>query len=464
MQKEIKAKKSKNKIILIEFNRNKWYTKNRGDFMLIEFKFKNYRSFRDEAILSMEATGLSTFKNSLIKYGNMRILPSVAIYGKNGGGKSNVIRAFWLAVQFIKNAQRSQHENSLIPVSPFLVDDYSKDEPTSFEFVFILDNIKYIYGFSATKEYIENEYLYHSPRGQRAIVFERNYQDFKFTEEKARRKLISETVAKNQLFFSIACTMNDEDCSRAMSWFRRYVFFSRDYSDIPRQLLEYSEDKNMLKAISNYAKVADLGIEDMQFEFNSQEINEDMEFPDTLPEGIRVALTNFMNALSESSNNSEIKLKMGDVKATSLHRGINKTGESDFFPLELSDESDGTRKLMAIAPAIESVLSKGGVLLIDELERELHPILVDYIVTKFQRKQSNPNAAQIIFTTHNTELMNEEILRKDQIYFADKNSDDGTSELYSISDFSTKTSENIRRRYLLGKYGAIPNIEIEEVE
>ena len=432
--------------------------------MLIEFKFKNYRSFRDEATLSMEATGLSTFKSSTIEYGNTRLLSGAAIYGKNGGGKSNVIRAFWLAVQFIKNAQRTQHENAFIPVSPFLIDDYSKNEATSFEFTFVLDNIKYIYGFSATKECIESEYLYHSPKGQKAIVFERNRQEFKFTEEKAKRKLISETVATNQLFFSVACTMNDEDCSRAMRWFRGYVFFSRDYSDIPRQLLEYSNDKNMLKAISNYAKEADLGIEDMQFEFNSQEITEDMEFPDSVPEGVRVALTNFMHALSESSNNSEVKLKMGDVTATSLHRGINKKGESELFPLELSEESDGTRKLMAVAPAIESVLSKGGVLLVDELERELHPTLVNYIVTKFQRKQSNPNGAQIIFTTHNTELMNEEILRKDQIYFVDKDNTDGVSELYSISEFSTKTSENIRKGYLLGKYGATPNIEVEEVE
>ena len=92
----------------------------------------------------MEATGLSTFRNSTIEYGNTRILSGAAIYGKNGGGKSNVIRAFWLAVQFIKNAQRTQHENAFIPVSPFLIDDYSKNEATSFEFTFVLDNIKYI--------------------------------------------------------------------------------------------------------------------------------------------------------------------------------------------------------------------------------------------------------------------------------------------------------------------------------
>lgn len=432
--------------------------------MLIEFRFKNYRSFRDEAILSMEATGLGTLKNALIEYNNIKLIPGAAIYGKNGGGKSNVIRAFWLAVQFIKNAQRTQHENATIPIYPFSLNDYSKNDPTSFEFTYVLDNIKYIYGFSAIKEKIVSEYLFHSPKGQKATVFTRNGQNFSFTEEKSKRNLISETVAENQLFFSVACTMNDSTCSNAMRWFREYVLFSRDYSDIPKQLLEYSSDKNMLKAISNYAKTADLGIEDMQFEFNSNEISSDLDFPDNIPEGVRVALTNFIHALSETSNNSEIKLKMGEVTATSYHKGKNKNGTSELFPLELSDESDGTRKLMALAPAIESVLDKGGLLLVDELERELHPMLVNYLVSKFQSKYTNPNSAQIVFTTHNTELLNVDILRKDQLYFVDKNKEVGTSELYSISDFSTKTSENIRKGYLLGKYGATPDIEIEEVE
>ena len=196
-----------------------------GEIMLIEFKFKNYRSFRDEATLSMEATGLGMFKNSLISYGSLNLLPSVAIYGKNGGGKSNVIRAFWLAVQFIKNAQRTQHENAKIPVIPFALNDYSTDEPTEFEFIYTLDGIKYWYSFTATKERVYKESLYHSPKGQRALVFNRENQSFNFTEEKAKRKLISEAVAQNQLFFSIACTMNDTACVNAMKWFRELLYF-----------------------------------------------------------------------------------------------------------------------------------------------------------------------------------------------------------------------------------------------
>lgn len=432
--------------------------------MLIEFRFKNYRSFRDEAILSMEATGLGSFKNSLISYGSLRILPGAAIYGKNGGGKSNVIRAFWLAVQFIRNAQRTQHEKAAVPVIPFALNDYSTSEPTEFTFVYTLDDIKYWYSFSATREKILTEALYHAPKGQKALVFEREGQNYTFTENKSQRKLIRKAVAVNQLFFSVACTMNDTACSRAMRWFREKVFFSRDYTDIPRQLLDYSNDATMLKAISEYAKAADLGIEEMQFEINSQEVSNEAVLPDTIPEGIKTALVKFMQTLSETSNNSEVRLKMGEVTATSKHKGQNKDGSQQLYTLELEDESDGTRKLMSIAPSIESVLENGGILLVDELERELHPMLVDLVVSKFQRKQSNPHGAQIVFTTHNTELLNMELLRKDQLYFVDKNQRDGASELYSISDFSTRTTDNIRKGYLMGKYGAIPNIEIEEVE
>lgn len=433
--------------------------------MLIEFSFKNYRSFRDEAVLSMEAAGLGNFKKCLIPCGRIKILPGAAIYGKNGGGKSNVIRAFWLAVQFIRNAQRTQHEKASVPVVPFALDDYSYLEPTEFNFYYTLDGIKYWYGFSATKEKIVHEYLYHAPKGQKALVFKRNGQMFSFTENKAKRKLISETVSENQLFFSVACTMNDSACISAMSWFRDRIFFSRDYSDIPRQLLEYSNDENMLKAISDYAKAADLGIKDMQFEISSKEIiNDALTFPEGIPDELKAAFTQFIHVLAETSNNSEVRLKTGEVRALSIHPGVNKDGKDQLYSLDLEDESDGTRKLMSIAPAIESVLANGGLLLVDEIERELHPVLVDFIIAKFQSKRTNPNGAQIIFTTHNTELMSLELLRKDQFYFADKNERDGSSELYSISDLATRTTDNIRKGYLLGKYGATPDVEVEEVE
>ncbi len=442
--------------------------------MLIEFKFSNYRSFRDEAILSMEATRVASFKNSLIEFSPsgkstqnpIKLLPSVAIYGKNGGGKSNIIRAFWLAVQFIRNAQRTQHENAPIPVRPFLLDDVSSNEPTTFEFNYVYEGIKYCYGFSATKEKITKEYLYHAPKGQKSRVFTRDGQAFQFSEnaDKKKRQMISEAVAPNQLYFAVACTMNEKACIDAMRWFREGVYFSRDYTDIPEQLLNYSEDANMLRAISDYAKMADVGIQDMQFEVKNTEIPDEGALPADLPEDIKGALVQFMKALSNAPNIAESQLKMGEVNAVSFHQGIDSMGNPRRYELQLADESDGTRKLMALAPAIERVLGCGGVLLVDELEKEMHPMLVEMVVSKFQSPKANPNRAQLIFTTHNTELLNMELLRKDQIYFVDKNRKDGSSMLYSISEFSTPTSENVRKSYLMGKYGATPDLMIEEVD
>lgn len=238
-----------------------------------------------------------------------------------------------------------------------------------------------------------------------------------------------------------------------MMWFREMIYFSRDYSDIPRQLLEYPNDANILRAISNYAKAADVGIEDMRFEINGKQIDEEA----ASSEEIRAELVQFMRLLSETSNDSETNLK-----AISIHQGKDKIGNSNVYTMELSDESDGTRKLMALAPAIESVLTKGGLLLVDNIEKELHPALVEFVIAKFQSKKTNPHGAQIVFTTHNTDLLDMELLRKDQLYFVDKNSE-GVSELYGIRDFSAHTTENIRKGYLLGKYGATPNIEIEEL-
>ena len=449
---------------------------NRGGVMLIEFTCANYRSFRDKMVLSMEATGLGTYKKSLLTYipagkstnSKQLLLPAVAIYGKNGGGKSNVIRAFWLAVQFVCNAQRTQHENAEIPVQPFLLNDYSKNEPTLFEFKYI-DNdsgIKYIYSFEANKRQIIRESLHYAPKGKMSAVFVRNGQQFEFPTNglKRKRKLIAETIAPNQLYFAVACTMNEQTCINAMKWFRESVFFSRGYSDFPGQLFGYSGNTDMLKAISEYAKSADVGIQDMHFDFQDCDISELERTIGKVPDGLKNAIAKFMMSLSEISQDTESKLKLGKIQATSDHYGINKDGTKALYTLQLADESDGTHRLMSLAPEIENVLKCGGLLLVDELERGIHPLLMEFIVSKFQSPTSNTRGAQIIFTTHNTELFDSGLLRKDQFYFTDKGRNDGASILYSISSLGTPTNENIRKKYLVGKYGATPELDIEEIE
>ena len=433
--------------------------------MLLYFKVKNYRSFRDEAVLDLEAAKLGDHTDCLMQYGKNSYLPSAAIYGKNGGGKSNLIRAMWLAVQFICNAQRTQTEKSSVPVRPFGLNDYSANEPTSFEFAYVLDGIKYVYGFSATRECIVSEYLKSWPNGREKSIFARDYQEFVFPKdsERQRKQLISEAVAANQLFFAISCTMNYKPCIEAMRWFREYIVFSRDYTDINKNLIEYSEDEAMLQAIISAARTADIGIQDIKFEIDNQEIDLSAS-SDDVPENMRgmiKALQAFSEALRQNGNEAEIQLNAGKLRSTTYHIGTNADGQSSYYPLTLSDESDGTRRLMTLAPAIERTLTNGGVLVVDELDREMHLMLVEYVVGRYQEKSSNQNNAQIIFTTHETALLNQEILRRDQIYFVDKNRDDGASSLYSLVEFNVRNDMNILKAYLLGKFGAVP--EIEEV-
>ena len=432
--------------------------------MLLYFKVKNYRSIRDEALLDMEAAALKDSKEILLHFNGGDYLPAVAIYGKNGGGKSNLIRAMWLAVQFVCNAQKTQSEKSPVPVKPFALDDYSCDEPTAFEFCYVQDEIKYVYGFSATREEIKTEYLKAWPNNRESLIFSRsegNRFEFPQNGEKKRKQLISEAVASNQLFFAISCTMNYRPCIGAMRWFREQILFSRDFTDINRSLIDYSEDESMLTAIISAAKTADVGIQDMRFEINSEKIDLDRDSVPDQMKGIVSALRAFSEALKQNGNEAEIKLASGELKSTTLHRGISKAGVTGQYELKLGDESDGTRRLMTIAPAIQKTLEKGGVLVVDELERELHLMLMQYVIERYQRSNINTKKAQIIFTTHETNLLNQGFLRRDQIYFVDKNSEDGASKLYSLADFNIRNDMNIQKAYLLGKFGAVPMIEEE---
>lgn len=390
----------------------------------------------------------------------------ISIYGKNGGGKSNLIRAFWLAVQFIRNAQRTQYESAEVPVRPFELDDISKKTPTEFHFEYISNDIKYWYGFSATKEKIVTEYLYAAPKGQKSEIFTREYQNFHFpsNKEKSMKELIKQAVATNQLFFAISCVMNYEPCIKAMQWFRKEIFFSRDYSDLGQNILSHREDKELLQSIIQIAKVADFGISDMKFEINNTEISNLEELPEFVTEQqrqeIEKAIEQFRKSLSADAESPEGILQFNELKATSYHKGKDSQGNIQEYALPLSEESDGTIRLMSRAAAIQDTLKVGGVLIVDEIENRLHPLLVQYIIEKFQN-QSDGQRAQLIFTTHSTDIMNRGMLRRDQYYFVDKDNMTGESELYSLADFSVRLEENIAKAYLLGKYGAVPYIDEE---
>lgn len=382
----------------------------------------------------------------------------MAIYGKNGGGKSNLIRAFWLAVKFICNAQMTQGAGVLVPVDPFKLNDYSTETPTSFEFIYKYKGIKYIYGFSATKEKICEEYLYHYPKGFRAQVFKRTGQEFSFIQDKAFKQLISKAVAENQLYFSVANTMNESVCAEAMKFFTESIVFSREFEDLPGQIRLNYHNNNVLKSMKQYAQRADVGITDMKFEMKNTEIDVDDTIPEDAPPELSRALKSFVSALSD---NSQVKIQRNEIKARTYHTGISKNGEISQYELGLEDESDGTLRLMALAAAIDRTIDNGGIFVADELEKGLHPLLTEYIVNKFQNSEINKNNAQLIFTTHDTEIMRQHFLDADQFYFVDKDRQTGESELYSVDGLGKKNNADIRTGYLIGKFGGVPELEDE---
>ena len=379
----------------------------------------------------------------------------MAIYGKNGGGKSNLIRAFWLAVKFICNAQMTQGAGVLVPVDPFKLNDYSTETPTSFEFIYKYKGIKYIYGFSATKEKICEEYLYHYPKGFRAQVFKRTGQEFSFIQDKAFKQLISKAVAENQLYFSVANTMNESVCAEAMKFFTESIVFSREFEDLPGQIRLNYHNNNVLKSMKQYAQRADVGITDMKFEMKNTEIDVDDTIPEDAPPELSRALKSFVSALSD---NSQVKIQRNEIKARTYHTGISKNGEISQYELGLEDESDGTLRLMALAAAIDRTIDNGGIFVADELEKGLHPLLTEYIVNKFQNSEINKNHAQLIFTTHDTEIMRQHFLDADQFYFVDKDRQTGESELYSVDGLGKKNNADIRTGYLIGKFGGVPEL------
>ena len=438
--------------------------------MLIEFRFSNNRSYLDETVLSMEARGIQDDEEGLTKWGKYKLLPSMAILGKNGSGKSNLVRAFWLAVQFITHAQMTQHEGSRVPVRPFRLSDLAPEKPTSFAFTFIEESVRYVYGFSATAEKIVEEYLRYYPKRYPAVIFERKGQEFYFPAgpDKKFKEMISRAVAPNQLFFSVACAMNYQPCIQAMNWFRNKVTFTRNYTDLPEMIKENINNDQILEAMRQYAGEADVGIEDMQFELNniplgSSASTEELGKSDPdMPEELSRAIAAFWQSLSASPNASEISLSKQELKVATYHHGLDPDGKIKNYMMSLQDESDGTRRIMALAPDFENALQNGGLLIADELEIGIHPLMMRKLIEKVQNPVTNPHHAQLIFTTHDVNVMDFKVLRRDQIAFIDKDRKSGASELYQIEDIRDFSGSKAISSYLAGKFGAVPEFHGED--
>ena len=417
--------------------------------MLIEMSVANFRSFQEMQTFSLvkgssdEMAATNTFKTP--GPSKIELLHTAAIYGPNASGKSNLLRALKAMKQVVLESALSLQRGDTLPMVPFRLNPDSHQRPSEFEVSFLVKGVRYQYGFAADAERIHEEWLLAYPKGRPQRWFERIWNTtnkqygWEFGNNLAGEKsLWQKSTRDNALFLSTAVHLNSEQLQPIYDWFNDTLHITNLGgwgSDFSASQCRNNDHKT---GILDFLRAADLNIDDVLVESRPFDLD---ELPKDMPKVVRDAIAADMK-----------DHKILDIKT--VHKDIN--GKSVTFNFD--DESDGTRKLFSFAgPWIDS-LAKGNVLFIDELHDNLHPRLVQFLVQLFHSKETNPNDAQLIFTTHETSILNQEVFRRDQIWFCEKNNSQATS-LYPLTDFSPrKGRENLELAYLSGRYGALPFI------
>ena len=420
------------------------------NFMLIEYKVKNFMSFKNEINLSMVADNNRELSDTnLFQYNNMTLLRSAAIFGANAGGKSNLIESFsFFNDLFISNVDIRK---ILSDLPYFKLDTESKNRPISYELSFFLNGKRYRYGIEIDSKGIYSEWLYFVPKRQEACYFERKRNEIirvgTYFEDKKALDYIKPDATRPFLFTLAQDSIKEFDWAKnIMNYLKFYIrpsnlpemFFK---SMIEEEILNESDSKILSKEeVISFLRDADICIANISV--LKKKVDED--------EFLRHFIE-FMKQKGKSIEPNKLETYMHHYKYDEKY---NIVGE-EMFPLDM--ESRGTAKLYALLYPIFFVLKRGGVLLVDEIESSLHPILCERIIRLFNDSKTNPHNAQLIFTTHNTLLMNPKLLRRDQIYFIEKD-EYGVSSMYSLYDIDLdiRSNFNYLNNYLAGRFGAIP--------
>ncbi|MBL6987626.1 MAG: AAA family ATPase [Methylobacter sp.] len=418
--------------------------------MIIEFSVKNFRSIKEQQTLSLvkgkgdEMAEMNSFTPDAKS--SVPLLHSCAIYGANASGKSNIIKAIDTMRKIVIGSARDTQRGDDLPVEPFLFSEESKNQPTEFEIFFIAKGVRYQYGFSLTQKRIHEEWLFAYPEGRsqcwlsRVFIAETQSYDWKPCPYlKGRKKLWQEATRSNALFLSTAIHLNSEQLRPIYDWFTDF------FHVIPNAHVHHGFTASLCKKdeykqkVMRFLKSADLDIQDFIMESAVLD-REKVKFPADIPDALKDKLL------------EELKDEIVNIKT------VHRSDQGQVVYLDMDDESDGTQKLFAFAGPIIDVLENGYVLFVDELHNHLHPKMVFFLVALFHNPKTNPKNAQLIFTTHETSILNQEIFRRDQIWFCEKD-DNQCTVLYPLSDFSPrKGAENLERNYLAGRYGALPYI------
>lgn len=407
--------------------------------MLIQFRFQNFKSFRDDTILDFSATKITEHSDHVIQHGNEKILPASAIFGANASGKSNAVEALrfmatYVIQSFMYGGDGEKEKIEKLKCTPFLFDAASLDAESSFEVFFTKGDEQdckiYNYGFTLNSDGVIEEWLNTKAKSMQNIkkIFYRNAVENKLELERIPKKMqenLRLSLEKETLISSLGAKLKIDILKTVRDWF--YYLNFTDFSGpmenawLSRQLPSGFYEKQVQKNVISYLSAFDSSIIDFRV---------------------------------EDDENGEF------VKVEAIHK--KKGGGIAVLPLE--QESSGTLKMFALYPDLQDTLENGSVLVIDELNARLHPLLVRSFLLTFLNPQINTNHAQILFTTHDAWQLSNHLLRRDEIWFVEKN-DEGVSSLYSLADFEDnggakiRKDENYEKNYLLGKYGAIPSLK-----
>lgn len=404
--------------------------------MLIQFAVENYMSFRDETILSMEAGAGTEHKEYLQKYRDGYVLPAAAIYGANAAGKSNVFKAMASAIKIIRGSNERQIDQPIPFISPYAFDENSRNKPSKFDFIFVTAGVRYQYGFSADRRQIHEEYLYKYNSKIRSLIFERkNTKEYRYTKaNEGKLRQFEIKTSDNKLFLSTATNWNCDLTKDAYMWFSNSI---DTYDDTSLDLEAYEKQGEELKPfITTLLANADINVS-----------------------GYDIKIENVPTAIHIDSvpDNALPPITTKNISIRTNHL-IERDGITKEYSLPFNVESNGTKRIFLFGPIIKDALEKGKTIAVDEIDNSFHPLFLEYLISLFNHKETNPNNAQLIFNTQSVEILSLDLFRRDQIYFVEKNNKNGVSELYSLDEFSPRKTENVRKGYLLGRYGAVPNI------
>ncbi len=418
--------------------------------MLLDFSVTNFRSIREEQTLSMLATSLKDYPENLFTSINendkkIKILKIAGIYGANASGKSNILNALKTNVEFITNSLDIKVAEKIKYYDPFQLDISYRDKPTKMEIEFINDdNIRYLYGYSYNEIKVLNEYLFYYPKGRKKILFERreneaiNYGD----DLEGDKKIIERQLLPNNLYLTKAANSNNKQLNNIYSFFLNRLLFGTSFVEIIEKL---DNIPNLtLKSIPDdffdaFLKIADLGIDSIKHQF-------DLKF--------------YENLKRRNPNMNDEDLKENSFIPQISHNVYMNDVVMEKTTFEIDRESKGTKRLYVLLPLIYTALRYNVTLIIDEFENGLHPYMTNLLLSIFRSNKSQNQSCQLIFTTHDISFLGLNILRRDQIWFTEKDNF-GVTHLYSLSEFKNneiRKNTPLDKWYLSGRFGGLPLI------